>query len=548
MKKMTLYPLKCIGKIGTCFLLVTLLLTACKDDVFTGKGPYQDNSKKLIEFKDARPDPEEGPVGTEVTYQVKGLDSVSDFTFYLNQEEAEVVDYSDSTITVKVPENASSGAASIITNNQSYFGPIFQVDGKVAIAISFDSFNGADGFINQIVKKPGSPEYFIVGKFTDYENNSASDTVNNIAVIDYKGDYQGILNAGKGPKGTLSTLAVNPNSQRLFIGGSFSSYNIRRGINNITRLNSDGSLDSMTVDLINLDPEETPNAGKDTVPTFNGGMTGGPYPFIVKIFFDAASKEIYALGNFRQYLNVFYKRSTKGVPKYNQTEVNNMVKLTLDGAIDSTFNFDPGNQKSYQTGNGFIQDAVRTSDGNFIIVGDFTTFNGKEVNYVTKIKADDGTIDPSFNTGSGADARISRVTYNEKTGKIILIGAFNHFNGEKADGVVMLNEDGSTDTQFKLREMTKGRANYAGQLDNGLIIVSGRFLKYDGVVRSGFMILNPDGSLADGYNNTGAFVGQINDMVESEADDGNPGVILVGRFGRFNNVKVGNVVKIEFKP
>src|SRR5690625_1573307 len=134
MKKLTLYSLKRIGKTGACFLLVALLLTACKDEVFSGKGPYQDNSKKLVEFKDARPEPEEGPVGTEVTYQVTGLDSIADFTFYINQVEAEVLETTDSTVTVKVPENASSGAASITTKNQSYFGPIFKVDGKVAIA------------------------------------------------------------------------------------------------------------------------------------------------------------------------------------------------------------------------------------------------------------------------------------------------------------------------------------------------------------------------------------------------------------------------------
>ncbi|ULT26027.1 hypothetical protein KUH03_03380 [Sphingobacterium sp. E70] len=42
-------------------------------------------------------------------------------------------------------------------------------------------------------------------------------------------------------------------------------------------------------------------------------------------------------------------------------------------------------------------------------------------------------------------------------------------------------------------------------MDNGLLLVSGTFKRYDNVIREGLMILNSDGSLAKGYNNTGDF-------------------------------------------
>ncbi|MFT4094433.1 MAG: hypothetical protein QM640_12415, partial [Niabella sp.] len=74
---------------------------------------------------------------------------------------------------------------------------------------------------------------------------------------------------------------------------------------------------------------------------------------------------------------------------------------------------------------------------------------------------------------------------------------------------------------------------------------SGTFTNYDGVVRPGFAILNADGSLAEGYNNTGYFNGIIYDAIETTSTlTGYPAVFLVGNFNRFNATEVGNIVKI----
>lgn len=536
-------------KYGLCAAFACMSLFSCtKEKNIIHGGIYEDGPKPLVQFQDVQPQPEDGKVGTDVTFSVTGLGDKKDkFTFYLNQVPAEVTSVSDSTITVKVPENASSGAASILINGQTYYGPIFAVDGKVSIDPTWKAVNGANNGISQILRKPDG-NYLITGFFTDYENEKASKPVNHLSLISDDGKFVDELVAGEGANGAINTIARIPSTSKLIIGGTFGSYDIRSGISNISMLNGDGSLDTMSVDLINLDPEKKPQDSKDTVPSFNGGITGGIYPSVMKVFYDEPTNEVFVVGNYTQYVRRYYPRSTKGGFVLDRTETSQLVKMRLDGSMDSTFNFDPQTNKSYEGGNGFITDAIRMPDGKIIIVGNFTTFDGKTVNRIARINDADGTLDQSFNAGSGADDGIYKITYNATTGKLLLTGAFKNFNNVPANGVVMLNPDGTVDNSFHLGETTGGRANYAGQLDNGKILVSGRFTAYNQIIRPGFMILNPDGSLAEGYNNTGAFLGQINQIVETTTAFNTPAVIIVGSFSRFDNKAVGNIVKIQILP
>ncbi len=554
---MNLMKLKGAGIYVFAMLCMGVTMFSCKEKDMIGDSPYSKGPEPLVHFKDVRPVPEEGKAGSEVTFAVTGLKSSGDYTFYLNQTEVEVVKATDSTVTIIVPENASSGAASVVVDGQAYYGPVFTVEGKVAIATSFEAFKGANYGIQQIIKNPSNGAFLIVGDFTDYQGIAAASGssdgnakyVNHIAAISSTCEFKdGILNAGEGANGPVHTIARSTVEGDLFIGGTFGTYNVRKGIMNVTRLNSNASLDTMSVDLVNLDPENTPDAGKDTVPTFNGGVSGGFFSSVIKLFYDAPTDEVIVVGNFTKYLNYYYPRSTKDGKIVKELEMHQLLRLHPDGSLDSSFNYNPSENASPEGGNGYIVDAVRTPDGKIVIVGNFTVYNGNTVNRICRIDDHTGLVDQSFQTGSGADGTIGRITYNEVTQKFLITGAFHNFNGKPANGVVMLNADGSVDENFKFGKTTSGRANYAGQLDNGLILVSGRFLKYNGVVRSGFMILNPDGTLAEGYNNTGAFVGQINQIIESETSLKNPGVILVGRFSLFNNIPVNNIVKIALKP
>ncbi|HNP53464.1 MAG TPA: delta-60 repeat domain-containing protein, partial [Ferruginibacter sp.] len=77
-------------------------------------------------------------------------------------------------------------------------------------------------------------------------------------------------------------------------------------------------------------------------------------------------------------------------------------------------------------------------DGNILIAGAFTTFNGKPANRIARIWPD-GSLDASFNPGgAGADGSVNKIAL-QADGKIILAGSFTQYNGSPAIRILRLN-------------------------------------------------------------------------------------------------------------
>ncbi|MFI5224848.1 MAG: delta-60 repeat domain-containing protein [Nitrospirales bacterium] len=66
-------------------------------------------------------------------------------------------------------------------------------------------------------------------------------------------------------------------------------------------------------------------------------------------------------------------------------------------------------------------------DEKIIIGGYFTSYNGTERNHIARLNAD-GTLDNTFNTGTGANEHVS-TTAIQSDGKIIIGGSFTSYNG-----------------------------------------------------------------------------------------------------------------------
>src|SRR5690606_19888543 len=127
--------------------------------------------------------------------------------------------------------------------------------------------------------------------------------------------------------------------------------------------------------------------------------------------------------------------------------------------------------------------------GKFIAYGTFSQFDGVSAGRILRLNAD-GTVDETFNAGgTGADQAIHKVFYNATTGKYILAGDFRQYNGQPANRLAMLNEDGTLDESFVAKTFDGTGPSFAKQLSDGKIIVSGGFRTYDGVARNGFMVL-----------------------------------------------------------
>lgn len=560
--------MRSIYKNSSLIILCSILayfLSSCSKDTKLADDPYGGGKGVLdINFISKRTDPEIVRIGSVLELKVNGLMKYKDnFKVYVNEVEADVLNYTDSTLRFEVPVGASTGSMWITTGEQVFFGPLVKVGGKVSVDASFKVVNGAarlgggSATVYDIQQNPNG-RFWLVGEFDNYEQKGTEDKPNGgIAQIDAEGAYStSDVSFGIGVVGgarsiySISRITEGTHSGKFIVGGFFSAYNTKRNnrqtINNITRLTAKGELDTMMtsqrdasgnslVPIINPDLDKKWK-DQDTVPSFNGGVDGVVRKTLIH------GEQVYVLGIFENYMRTYYPNSTYDEKVYDVTRMRNMVRLKLDGSMDSTFHFNPQKKQSEMAGNGGISDAIVQSDGKLIIVGSFTTFNGKPANHIVRLNLD-GSVDESFNAGTGANEDIYSIRYNANTNKITIAGRFTRYNGVEYTGVALLNPDGSLDQSFKPGRIIGGIASFAAQLNDGKMLVTGSFNYYDDHVRQGLMILNANGKLAEGYNNTGGFQGRVFDMVETSTSTG-ARVTLVGDISRFNGTFPNNVLRL----
>jgi len=549
------YKFKLLGLGAIC--LATVLVSCQKEKGLT-EDPYAGGKKPLdITFISKTTEPDVVNAGDLLTLKVKGLNKyINDFKVFVNEVEAEVVKEStnDTTLTFKIPVAASTGSMWITSQGQSFFGPLVKIGGKVSVDPTWKVVNGTsngESFseVYDIEPLPNG-NLFIGGYFNSFELKG-TDKLPNGGIVQTTGDgaysTSGVA-FGKGAGGagkyitSITRIATGDYAGKFIIGGSFTSFNStrtnRQTLNNVARLNADGSLDSLVLtNVINPKPQETYKNG-DTVSRFNAGVDGA----VRKTF--VFGNQVYIVGSFNNYKRMYLPNSSYDEKVYDITRMRQLVRVDMDGVMDSTFHYNKSTKQSAAGAGGIILDAMMQADGKLILAGTFTTFNGVQANHIVRLNLD-GSVDNSFNVGSGANNDIISIRYNAATNKIAIAGTFTSFNGKAVTGVNLLNADGSNVSTFNIPAITGGVANFVGQLNNGKIIVAGTFNKYGDYLRQGFMVLESNGQLAVGYNNTGGFQGFIYDMLENVTSTGSQ-VILVGNIQRFNSILPHNLLRLNF--
>jgi uncharacterized delta-60 repeat protein len=156
-----------------------------------------------------------------------------------------------------------------------------------------------------------------------------------------------------------------------------------------------------------------------------------------------------------------------------------LVRLNSDGSIDSGFtwvsfpiSFNPGlvaiidpqnpgagyqQISSYRPTDIPVKQAKAVLDSKYVIMGSFNTYGATPAHGLLRINPN-GSVDPTFNVGSGAQWTQTQETEtfhpsidNLEVGlddKLLLTGTFEAFNGTAAPGIISLNPDGTIDTSF----------------------------------------------------------------------------------------------------
>ena len=298
------------------------------------------------------------------------------------------------------------------------------------------------------------------------------------------------FNTGTGANSNVWTTAIQSDG-KIIIGGDFTSYNGTTR-NRIARLNADGTLDA----------------------TFNPGT--GANSRIQTTAIQSDGKII--IGGY--------------FTSYNETPVGRIARLNADGTLDPTFNSGTG-------ANQIVYTIVIQSDGKIIIGGIFTYYNGTSRYYIARLNSD-GTLDATFNPGTGTNASVRSIAI-QSDGKIIIGGVFTSYNGISRSKIARLNADGTLDATFNPTTGASNDIHTTTIQSDGKIIIGGWFLSYNGATRSRIARINADGTLDATFNpGTGA-----NGYVKTTAIQSDGKIIIGGEFTSYNGTSRNHIARIN---
>lgn len=560
-----------IGLYGVLCLLAGL--SGCEElDHSISEDPYGGGKVQFgLRLLSEDPVPAKGYPGDTVVFKADGLldycvpeKGEYAFKFYLGEQETKILAATDTTLTVRVPDECVSSNTYLVMENQVFYGPYFPIEGNISVDKSWKlSSDVVDGIVYGAISQYGKPQNnYLVGGFShlaQYEHwcighvNSKGE-VTRWSSSDFGTDY--------GVKTSVFEEDVPPyinsisafEDGRMLVSGMFSAfevYNPKNGglydladrvyVNNIMVLRSNAHPD--TTQQYIFEDAGTESNGTPIRYSFSK-LNGGSLQPIVRSFVTSAQK-IVAVGNLTQYVCNEYASSYVD-SKQRISSVASAFRMDDCGVLDSTYRLVDRTGRYSGAGGGNITDACMDKDDGVVLIGSFTSFDGVPVPGMVRLD-EDGNVDHAFleNLGTGPDGNVTMVRYNKALNKMMVIGGFEHVNGQPRQQMAMLNPDGTLDGTFVPREIGGGAVNFAQLIDKEKVIVSGTFSTYGGVPRLGFLILEMDGTAQQKFNMPGTFNGQLYHVAETETTLGSYGLLLMGSFDRFNGQKANNVLMLE---
>lgn len=202
------------------------------------------------------------------------------------------------------------------------------------------------------------------------------------------------------------------------------------------------------------------------------------------------------------------------------------------GSIDPTFNSGIG-------ANGPVRDMFILPDGKILIGGQFTHFNTVPRGRIARLMPD-GSLDQTFDPGTGANDRVLAVAA-QADGKVMIGGWFQLYNGVARNRIARLNTDGSLDTTFDPGTGLNADVTGIRVQPDGKILICGNFQTYNGVSRNMIVRVNADGSLDGTFSpGTGG-----NLPIEDMELQPNGKIVIAGPFTSFNGIQRQRIARLE---
>jgi len=163
-----------------------------------------------------------------------------------------------------------------------------------------------------------------------------------------------------------------------------------------------------------------------------------------------------------------------------------LARLFADGSLDRSFNAANGI-------NGPVRGVAILGDGRLAIVGEFTAVGAVSRNRVALLQAD-GTLDATFDPGSGFDATV-RALQIDTGNRLVCAGAFTQFAGVAAGRIVRLQLNGTRDETFNPGGAGANHEVHSLlRLGDGRFALGGKFWEFNGLTTRGIVLLDANGA------------------------------------------------------
>ena len=306
---------------------------------------------------------------------------------------------------------------------------------------------------------------------------------NRIARLNSDGSLDSSFNSGTGTDGTVRAIVVQPDG-RILVGGLFGSYNGTTSFYGLVRLNSDGSLDSsfrfaassfLGVYAIAIQPDgKILVAGGFQRPNV-GGSVG-----VVRLNQDGSLDSSFNYSFQSQNVRALTLQSDGKIcfgGAFSGSMRTFLGRFNSNGSLDNTF---PG-------ANSTVETIVAQTDGKIMVGGSFTGIGGTSVIRIARLNSD-GSVDSSFNPGAGADNTVFGIA-QQPDGKTLIGGRFTRYNNQPINRLARLNSDGSLDTSFNIGTGANAYVDEIALQADGKIIVGGNFSAFNNQPHKGLVRL-----------------------------------------------------------
>jgi uncharacterized delta-60 repeat protein len=405
------------------------------------------------------------------------------------------------------------------TFNGALVNRIASVNADGSLETSFNPGRGPNLTVSSFALQPDG-KVMVGGDFTTYDSLKR----NRVARLNADGSLDTSFNPGTGASDSVRAIAMQSDG-KLLIGGSFTSYD-GTARNRVARLNADGTLDTSfvvgtgvdsSVWSVALQPDGKILIGGDFT-SYDGTARGR----VARLNADGTLDGSFTpgAGADARVWSVALQPDGKVLiggdfTSYGNTSRNGIARLNADGSLDTTFGGSevlvlvwgcdldgtfylenptgplPGRnetrcaqwdgtwiqqQVNVSGANGTVSAMSLQADGKVLIGGGFTSYDNTSRGRIARLNAD-GTLDGSFNTGTGANGTVSAMSL-QADGKVLIGGDFTSYGGTSRGRIARLNADGSLDTTFNPGTGASSSVTAMSLQTDGSLLIGGSFSAY----------------------------------------------------------------------